>query len=66
MANVRELLESDRSIKKSDFSAEISKLTREIQLQAGLVQSKDYELQTMPGPVEEGSHLSKGLSKKVR
>lgn len=63
MAKIRELLESSRSIDWYNYSVKISKLTGVAQQLTGPVKSKDLELQTMPGLVEEVSHLREKLYK---
>lgn len=44
----------------------ILKLARKIHWLASLVELKDFELQTIPGVVEEPSHLREDLSKTKR
>lgn len=53
----RELLERCRSIDNSDYSAEISKGTQDLQRQTVQVKSKDFEMQTIPGLVEGAGRL---------
>lgn len=49
MKTTEELLESGRSISESDYSVKISKQRREVQRLTRLEESKDLELQAMPG-----------------
>lgn len=63
MTTVRDLLESGRHIKKSDNTEKISKLTREVQRLTVLMESKNSDLQTMPGLVEEASRLRDDIPK---
>lgn len=51
------------SINHSDYIMKISKLTREVQGLAGLVESKDYKSQMMPWLVKKASRLREELSK---
>lgn len=59
MALDRDLVESDRSSIKSNYSVMISKLTREVQLLTGLVESNNLEVQMTSGLAEDGSCLPK-------
>lgn len=63
MVNIRELLECNRSIQHSDYFVMILKPTQEKQRVMGPVESKGFELQTMPGLVDESSRLWEELSK---
>lgn len=49
------LLKSGRSINPSDYFVEILKLTIKLHQLSGLVDSFDFEIQTMPGLVDEHS-----------
>lgn len=49
MEKIQQLLESARSIGRLEYSMKILKLARSEQRILGLVESKDLELQTMPG-----------------
>lgn len=53
MALVREVIQSDRSINRSEYFVTITKLEQEEQRLIFLVESKKLELQTMPGFVEK-------------
>lgn len=63
MKTIGELLESGRSIGRSEYSVMIVKLTRGVQRLTGLVESKNLELQTMRGLVEEARRLREELDK---
>lgn len=49
MKTVRLLLKSGRPINKCDYSVKISELTKEVQVLARYVESKDLEFQTISG-----------------
>lgn len=48
MKTLREPCKSGRSVDGSEYSVKIAKLLKEVQWLAGLVESKDLALQTMP------------------
>lgn len=64
MAKVRDLFGSGRSIFRSFYSLRISKLTREDQSLTGLVRSKELELESMRGFIQEASRSWKDFPKK--
>lgn len=62
MARVLKLLNTGRNIDISEYFAKISKLMREVKRLSDSVESKDLELYTMPGLVEEAGSLQKEVS----
>lgn len=62
MAKIRVLLGSASSIACSDHFMKISKLARELQRLSGLFESKDFELQAIPGVLDEAISLQEEIS----
>lgn len=64
VAKIRLLVNSGRSINRSEYSSQISKLTREAKRITDLVETSDLELEKIPELVEQSRRLWEELTKR--